>query len=117
MPSVLLRSTTLTLAALTALTALACGGGSTGENTMNRCFHLVEGDVRTSLVIEEDGVTVVERQGGKDLAPPERAPGRLTEEGFVYPDGTLLRIEGDKLTWPEKSLLPGAVFTEGPCPD
>lgn len=105
------------LAALAALTALACGGGSTGENAMKRCFHLVEGDVRTSLVIEEDGVTVVERRGDQDLAPPERAPGRLTAEGFVYPDGTLLRIEGATLTWPEKSLLPGAVFTEGPCPD
>ena len=117
MPIALPRSTTRTLTALAALSALACGGAPSGESAMKRCFHLDEGDVRTSLVIDAEGLTVIERQGGKDVAPPERAPGRLTDEGFVYPDGTLLRIEGGTLTWPEKSLLPGAVFTEGPCPD
>jgi hypothetical protein len=103
--------------ALAALTTLACGGGPTGEPAMKRCFHLVEGDVRTTLALDDEGITVIERRGDQDLAPPERAPGRLTEQGFVYPDGTLLRIEGDRLTWPEKSLLPGAVFTKGDCPD
>ncbi|MCK6515372.1 hypothetical protein L6R46_09995, partial [Myxococcota bacterium] len=89
---------TRSLTALAALSALACGGAPTGESTMKRCFHLDEGDVRTSLVIDPEGLTVIERQAGKDVAPPERAPGKLTEEGFVYPDGTLLRISGGTLT-------------------
>lgn len=98
---------------------VACGGASQGS-TMKRCFILDEGDVRTTLVIEGEGanasLTVLEQRDGRDLAPPEKAPGALIPEGFKYPDGTVLTITNGKLTFPPGSLLPGVVFTEGACP-
>ena len=80
------------------------------------CFDLLEGDTTTVLVVREDSITTYERRDGNDIAQPESAPGRRVEEGFKYPNGTLLLIDEETLTWPEESLLPSAVFSSCDCP-
>lgn len=83
-----------------------------------RYFYLDEGDTRTTLVLDGEGegasLTVFEHRDGVEVAPPVRIPGTLLPEGFKYPDGTLVRIEGDRLVFPPRSLLAGLSFVEGP---
>lgn len=85
-----------------------------------RCFCLDEGDTRTTLVLdgagEGAGLTVFEHKDGVEVAPPVGIPGTLLAEGFQYPDGTLVRIEGDRLISPTNSLLAGLDFVEGEAP-
>jgi hypothetical protein len=100
------------------LATLGCAGVLQGAS-MKRCFELREGDVVTTLVVEDaqgGRVTVYERKAGADVAPPQTTLGRLEEGAFIYADGTRLSFDDAKLTWPEGSLLPGVVFTACPCP-
>ena len=94
------------------LLALACGGAPGGTV---RCYELVEGDVVTTLVLDGAGdkgtITVYERKAGVDVEPPQTTPGRRGDPSGTYPDGTTLQFDARTLRWPEKSLLPGVVFT------
>lgn len=100
------------------LSLLACGGAET-EATMKQCYALVEGETKTTLVIEGAGneatLTVHEWKDGVEVAPPETASGRLEADAFVYPDGTRLTFDANELAWPVDSLLSGAVFQAEPC--
>ena len=99
--------------------ALACGTLSGGES-MKRCFSKKDGERDVILVIEDGqpqpSITVYERLEGKDLAPPMKTYGRLEPGAFVYADGTRLVFDDQRLTWPENSLLAGAVYPASACP-
>ena len=124
------------LAALLAAVAVAlaaCGGGSTtsadsaqpADPAAVRCYELVEGSSRAVIKVEaapsandaEGGqVTVYSYLDGAEEFAPETTAGRLEPDAFVYADGTRLTLTDATLTWPQDSLLEGAVFTASACP-
>lgn len=87
---------------------------------MKLCYALTEPNSVTTLVIEGEGesasITVYERAGTTEVAPPQRTPGTRDATAFIYPDGTRLTLTEQTLTWPEKSMMPGLVFTRSTCP-
>jgi len=109
----------------------ACGGGSSGGGGESsaappvRCYELVEGDSRAVIKVEP-APNAVDAQGGQvtiysflgdtEEFPPETTAGRLEPNAFVYGDGTTLTLTADSLTWPQDSMLEGAVFTATSCP-
>lgn len=113
----------------------ACGGGSTEAGgtdptsgsaaTAPRCYELVEGASRAVIKVE-GAPNAVDPQGGQvtiysflgdaEEFPPETTAGRLEANAFVYADGTRLLLTESSLTWPQDSLLEGAVFTSTTCP-
>ena len=113
-------------AACAALVLTGCGGGSGSDTAAPaRCFELVEGSSRAVVKIEstpsandaEGGsLTIYSYVDGAEEFAPETTAGRLESDAFVYGDGTRLTLTADTLTWPEDSLLEGAVFTSTPCP-
>lgn len=125
------------VAVIAAVAALltACGGGSTegggteptsgSAATAPRCYELVEGASRAVIKVEaapsgndpEGGqVTVYSYVDGVEEFTPETTAGRLEADAFVYGDGTRLLLTESSLTWPQDSLLEGAVFTPTTCP-
>jgi len=122
------------LLAAVAVALAACGGGSTpaasdaGESAAPagaRCYELVEGSSRAVIKVEaapsandaEGGqVTVYSYLDGAEEFAPETTAGRLEPDAFVYADGTRLTLTDASLTWPQDSLLEGAVFTASACP-
>jgi hypothetical protein len=122
------------VAAAGAALLTACGGGSTdagtsdpasGAATSPRCYELVEGASRAVIKVEsapsgndsEGGqVTVYSYVDGVEEFTPETTAGRLEANAFVYGDGTRLLLTESSLTWPQDSLLEGAVFTPTTCP-
>ena len=56
-------------------------------------------------------VTVYSYLDGVEEFTPETTAGRLESDAFVYADGTRLTLTDASLTWPQDSLLEGAVFT------
>ena len=116
--------------ALSTLAVAACGGGSTtadptSATAIGRCFELVEGSSRTVIKVEaapssvdaQGGqVTVYSYLDGVEEFAPETTAGRLEANAFVYGDGTRLALTDGSLTWPQDSLLEGAVFTATSCP-
>jgi len=111
----------------------ACGGGSTtsadsaqpADPAAVRCYELVEGSSRAVIKVEaapsandaEGGqVTVYSYLDGVEEFAPETTAGRLEPDAFVYADGTRLSLTDASLTWPQDSLLEGAVFTASACP-
>ncbi len=122
-------SSAVLLAVVTALIS-ACGGssGSSAESSAAmpvRCYELVEGDSRAVIKVEP-APNAVDAQGGQvtiysflgdtEEFPPETTAGRLEPNAFVYGDGTTLTLTADSLTWPQDSMLEGAVFTATSCP-
>ena len=61
-------------------------------------------------------VTVYSYVDGVEEFAPESTAGRLEADAFVYADGTRLLLTESSLTWPQDSLLDGAVFTQTTCP-
>jgi hypothetical protein len=107
--------------------ALAACGGSSGSDaaTTARCYELTEGSSRAVIKVEaapsandpEGGqVTVYSYVDGVEEFAPETTAGRLEAEAFVYGDGTRLALTDASLTWPQDSMLEGAVFTSTSCP-
>ncbi len=122
-------SSAVMLAVVTSLIS-ACGGssGSSAESSAAmpvRCYELVEGDSRAVIKVEP-APNAVDAQGGQvtiysflgdtEEFPPETTAGRLEPNAFVYGDGTTLTLTADSLTWPQDSMLEGAVFTATSCP-
>ena len=114
-----------------ALLVSACGGGpadgssESSTATPVRCYELVEGSSRTVIKVEaapssvdaQGGqVTVYSYLDGVEEFAPETTVGRLEADAFVYGDGTRLALTDGSLTWPQDSLLEGAVFTAASCP-
>lgn len=117
-----------------ALALTACsGGGSTSASdsaqpadpAAARCYELVDGSSRAVIKVEaapssndaEGGqVTVYSYLDGVEEFAPETTAGRLEADAFVYADGTRLTLTDTTLTWPQDSLLEGAVFTASACP-
>lgn len=111
---------------LIALTA--CGAGNdSGSDALAaaRCYELVEGASRAVVKIEAtpaDGnpqggqITIYSYLDGAEEFAPETTAGRLETDAFVYGDGTTLALTTQSLTWPQDSLLEGAVFTSTTCP-
>lgn len=110
---------------------LAACGGSGGEASSSgspegaRCYELVEGSSRAVVKIEstptsdnaEGGaITIYSYVDGVEEFTPETTAGRLEADAFVYGDGTRLALTEASLTWPQDSLLEGAVFTSTSCP-
>lgn len=116
---------------LLALAISACGGGagdsdadSSGQPPV-RCYELVEGSSRAVIKVEpapsvndaQGGqVTVYSYVDGVEEFAPETTAGRLEVDAFVYGDGTRLALTDTSLTWPQDSMLEGAVFTATACP-
>ncbi len=103
------------------LAAVGCkNSGDSQKMADKQCFSLVEGDTETTIVIEGDKtsakLTLLEHSKGEAVAEPESFLGRLEEGVFVQATGLRLQFDKEKLTWPEDSLLPGAVFKAVPCP-
>ncbi len=116
-----------------AVALAACGGGG-GASTPAasdsappavRCYELVEGSSRAVIKVEaapssndaQGGqVTVYSYLDGVEEFTPETTAGRLEPDAFVYADGTRLSLTDASLTWPQDSLLEGAVFTATSCP-
>jgi hypothetical protein len=110
-------------------TLVACGGGA-GSSTSSasvptRCYELIEGSSRAVVKIEpaatddnpEGGqITIYSYVDGAEEFEPETTAGRLEADAFVYGDGTRLALTAGTLTWPQGSLLEGAVFTSTSCP-
>lgn len=117
-------------AVCTALIITGCGGGSGTDADADadapaRCFELIEGSSRAVIKIEstpsendpEGGsITIYSYVDGVEEFTPETTAGRLEADAFVYGDGTSLALTTDTLTWPQDSLLEGAVFTSTSCP-
>lgn len=117
-------------AAVLTLVLAACGGGSGGSSegepaAAARCYELVEGASRAVVKVEatptsdnpEGGqITVYSYVDGAEEFAPETTAGRLEADAFVYGDGTRLEVTDASLTWPQDSLLEGAVFTSTACP-
>ena len=116
---------------LLTLAISACGGGAGGSDAGSsgqpppRCSEWVGGSSRTVIKVEaapsvndaQGGqVTVYSYIDGAEEFAPETTSGRLEGDAFVYGDGTRLLLTEQTLTWPEDSLLEGAVFTSTPCP-
>lgn len=115
-----------------ALLVSSCGGGSTGGGggespsaEQVRCYELVEGESRAVIKVEpapnpvdpQGGqVTIYSFLGDTEEFPPETTAGRLEPNAFVYADGTTLALTAESLTWPDNSMLEGAVFTATSCP-
>ena len=117
-----------------ALALTACGGGGSTPASDSaqavdpaeaRCYELVEGSSRAVIKVEaapsvndaEGGqVTVYSYLDGVEEFAPETTAGRLEPDAFVYADGTRLTLTDASLTWPQDSLLEGAVFTASACP-
>ncbi len=114
------------------LVVASCGGSSTGGGGSEspsaeqvRCYALVEGESRAVIKVEP-APNAVDPQGGQvtiysflgdaEEFPPETTAGRLEADAFVYADGTRLLLTESSLTWPQDSLLEGAVFTSTTCP-
>ena len=107
----------------------ACGGSSGGSAESSaapvRCYELVEGESRAVIKVEP-APNAVDAQGGQvtiysffgeaEEFPPETTAGRLEPDAFVYADGTTLSLTAESLTWPQDSMLEGAVFTATSCP-
>ncbi|MFM1966493.1 MAG: hypothetical protein RL134_2218 [Actinomycetota bacterium] len=124
-----MKATSLAVACSVVFLA-ACGGGGGGEAsdasaTPTRCYELIEGSSRAVAKIEanptsndpEGGqITIYSYVDGVEEFAPETTPGRLESDAFVYGDGTRLILTADTLTWPQDSLLEGAVFTSSACP-
>lgn len=127
--------TAATLAGCGLLLAACGGAGSTltGPTTpasdlatdAPRCYELVGGSSRTVIKVEAapsandaagGQVTVYSYVDGAEEFTPETTSGRLEGDAFVYGDGTRLLLTEQTLTWPQDSLLEGAVFTSAPCP-
>lgn len=117
----------VTLMALCAALALsACGGGSSPDSAVpTRCYELIEGASRAVVKVEpapsvndpEGGsITIYSYVDGVEEFAPESTAGRLESDAFVYSDGTRLALTAETLTWPQDSLLEGAVFTSTSCP-
>ena len=114
---------------LLALAISACGGGdseagSSGQPAV-RCYELIEGSSRAVIKVEpapsvndaQGGqVTVYSYVDGVEEFAPETTAGRLEVDAFVYGDGTRLALTDTSLTWPQDSMLEGAVFTATACP-
>ena len=117
------------------LALAACGGGSPTPTASDspqvpaqpasRCYELVEGSSRAVIKVEaapssndaQGGqVTVYSYVDGVEEFSPETTAGRLEPDAFVYADGTRLTLTDTSLTWPQDSLLEGAVFTTTACP-
>ena len=113
----------------------ACSGGSPTPTASDssqfpaqpapRCYELVEGSSRAVIKVEaapssndaQGGqVTVYSYLDGVEEFSPETTAGRLEPDAFVYADGTRLTLTDTNLTWPQDSLLEGAVFTTTACP-
>ena len=119
------------LGAVTVVVA-ACGGGGASTPAASdsappavRCYELVEGSSRAVIKVEaapssndaQGGqVTVYSYLDGVEEFTPETTAGRLEPDAFVYADGTRLSLTDASLTWPQDSLLEGAVFTATSCP-
>lgn len=110
------RWMTATAGLMTLGAVLACTNTRSGGDAMKKCYHLVEGDVETILVIEDSSLTLMEHRDGVELAPPEAFPGRVEGSAFIYPDGTTVPFDDQALTWPEGSVLAGMVFPATTCP-
>jgi hypothetical protein len=107
----------------------ACGGGGgaapDASSVPTRCYELIEGSSRAVVKIEatptsndpQGGeITIYSYVDGAEEFAPETSAGRLESDAFVYGDGTRLVLTVDTLTWPQDSLLEGAVFTSVVCP-
>ena len=117
-----------------AIALTACGGGGSApasdsaqaaDSAEARCYELIEGSSRAVIKVEaapsandaEGGqVTVYSYIDGVEEFTPETTSGRLEGDAFVYGDGTRLTLTEASLTWPQDSLLEGAVFTATACP-
>lgn len=114
-----------------AIVLAGCGGGdpesadSTAASSVPRCYELLEGTSRAVIRIaatpspnDSQGgeITVYSYVDGVEEFAPETTAGRLETDAFVYGDGTRLALTDATLTWPQDSLLEGAVFTATPCP-
>lgn len=116
----------VTLVALCgALVLSACGGSSSDSAVPTRCYELIEGTSRAVIKIapapsvndpEGGSITIYSYVDGAEEFAPETTAGRLEGDAFVYGDGTRLALTPDTLTWPQDSLLEGAVFTGTSCP-
>lgn len=117
------------LAPVLVLSLAACGGGGgstdAASSTPARCYELIEGASRAVVKVEaaptadkpEGGqITVYSYVDGVEEFTPETTAGRLEADAFVYGDGTRLAVTDTSLTWPQDSLLEGAVFTSTACP-
>lgn len=110
----------------TALVLSACGGSSSADSQVpTRCYELIEGASRAVVKIaaapsvndpEGGSITIYSYVDGVEEFAPETTAGRLESDGFVYGDGTRLALTAETLTWPQDSLLEGAVFTSTSCP-
>lgn len=98
------------------LTTTVLFGGCVEPKDDSRCFQMRDGERIVTLEVHSNALVIYEQERGKDVVAPERIPGRLTSEGFRFPDGRVLLIEGKRLTWPEDSLLEGSVFDSCECP-
>jgi len=108
---------------------IAGGEASDGEIAFApatpRRFELVEGDSRAVIKVEP-APNAVDELGGQVMIysflgdarefPPDTTAGRLEPDAFVYGNGATLSLTAQTLTWPEGSLLEGAVFTATSCP-
>lgn len=114
-----------------AVALTACGGGGAtpadpdSAQPAVRCYELVEGSSRAVIKVEpapnpvdDQGgqVTVYSYLDGAEEFAPETTAGRLEPDAFVYADGTRLALTDTTLTWPQDSLLEGAVFAATACP-
>lgn len=114
-----------------ALATSACGGGGSAQTASEatqpsaRCYELVEGASRAVVKVESapsandsqgGQVTIYSYVDGAEEFAPETTAGRLEADAFVYGDGTRLALTDTSLTWPQDSLLEGAVFTATTCP-
>jgi len=116
-------------AGLATVMLAACGGGSETssdpESAPTRCYELVDGNSRAVIKVEaapsandsQGGqVTIYSYLDGAEEFAPETTAGRLEPDAFVYADGTRLALTDTSLTWPQDSLLEGAVFAATACP-
>lgn len=117
---------------LLALVLAACGGSGEGSGPASgevsaspRCYELVEGASRAVVKVaatpttdnpEGGEITIYSYVDGVEEFTPETTSGRLEADAFVYADGTRLALTDANLTWPQGSLLEGAVFTSTTCP-
>lgn len=122
------------LGAVTVVVA-ACGGGASTPSASDsaqppaqpeiRCYELIEGSSRAVIKVEaapspndaQGGqVTIYSYLDGVEEFAAETTAGRLEPDAFVYADGTRLALTAQSLTWPQDSMLEGAVFTSTTCP-
>jgi hypothetical protein len=97
--------------------ACACVDGTA---PVKKCYALVEAETTTTLELDEQAgplakITIHEHKAGVAVAEPTPLLGRVEGGSFRTSTGLVIAFDERTMTWPQDSLLPGAVFQRVPC--